>query len=189
MNTNMNYSKNPVLKTNRTYKVNKINKTDNNSKMLASIKEIFLFYSRQHNLIGSKSLFEDLEKKMEHLTSSDYYKFCVEYNIPITRQKSLEIYKKSLTKNPSTYNKSGLMNFDEFLSSLKLIANYINQSKLDLLQKNILQDKEKLNSIEKRQIKLKETEQYNNSVNLNNNKNINNKYNFDKGEFYFECEI
>ena len=188
MNTNMNYSKNPVIKTNRTYKVNKINKTDNNSKMLASIKEIFLFYSRQHNLIGSKSLFEDLEKKMEHLTSSDFYKFCVEYSIPITRQKSLEIYKKSLTKNPSTYNKSGLMNFDEFLSSLKLIANYINQSKLDLLQKNILQDKEKLNSIEKRQIKLKETEQYNNSVNLNNNKNINNKYNFDKGEFYFECE-
>ena len=53
----------------------------------------------------------------------------------IARQKSLDIYKKSLSANPSTNNKSRLMNFDEFLSSLQLIANYINQSKLELLQK------------------------------------------------------
>ena len=80
------------------------------------------------------------------------------------------------------------MNIDEFIVSLKLIANYINQSKLDLLLKNIQQEKEKLNSIESRQIKMKETEKYNNSINLNKNINSNNKYTFDKGEFFFECE-
>ena len=46
------------------------------------------------------------------------------------------------------------MNLDEFISALKSIANYINQSKLELMQKNIQQKKEKLISIETRQIKL-----------------------------------
>ena len=83
------------------------------------------------------------------------------------------------------------MNLDEFISTLKSIANYINQSKLELMQKNIQQEKEKLNSIETRQIKLKETEKYNNSINLNSNNTNNtnsNKYTFDKNEFFFECE-
>ena len=59
------------------------------------------------------------------------------------------------------------------------------------MQKNIQQEKEKLNSIETRQIKLKETEKYNNSINLNSNNTNNtnsNKYTFDKNEFFFECE-
>ena len=81
------------------------------------------------------------------------------------------------------------MNLDEFIYSLKLIANYINQSKLDLMQKNIQQEREKLNSIETRQIKFKEVEKYNNSINLNSNNsnNINSngsKYTFDKGFFF-----
>ena len=83
------------------------------------------------------------------------------------------------------------MNLDEFISALKSIANYINQSKLELMQKNIQQEKEKLNSIEARQIKLKEAEKYNNSINLNSNNTNNansNKYTFDKNEFFFECE-
>ena len=175
-------------------KTNRTNKTiDSKAKTLLCIKEIFNFYSRQHSLIGAKGLFEDIEKNKEHLTSSDFCKFCQEYNIPITRQKSLDIYKKSLSITPKTYNKPNMMNLDEFMYSLKLIANYINQSKLDLMQKNIQQEREKLNSIETRQIKFKEVEKYNNSINLNSNNsnNINsngNKYTFDKGDFFFECE-
>ena len=186
LTTNLKFRKVASSKTIRT------NKTiDANAKTSSRIKEIFNFYSRQHNLIGAKGTFEDIEKIKEHITSSDFYKFCVEFNIPITRQKSLDIFKKSLSITSKKNVKSNLMNLDEFISALKSIANYINQSKLELMQKNIQQEKEKLNSIETRQIKLKETEKYNNSINLNSNNTNNtnsNKYTFDKNEFFFECE-
>ena len=179
----MKFRKIGSTRTNRTIK-----EIDNDNKLLISIKEIFNFYCQQHSLVGSKGLFEDIEKNKEHLTSSEFYKFCAEFNLPITRKKSLDIFKKSLSTNPSSYNKSNLMNFSEFNSSLKLIAYYINQSKLDLCLKNIQEEKEKLNSIEVRQIKLKESEKYKNSINLNNKNTNNNKYSFDKSDFFFECE-
>ncbi len=126
---------------------------------------------------------------MEHLTTSEFSKFCVEFNIPITRQKCNDIYKKSLSLSPSKENKSQLMNLEAFIYSLKYIANNIHQNKLSLLQRNIQQEKSKLNSLEMKQVKIKEMEKYNNSLNLNSNNTTNkNKNTFDKGEFYFECE-
>ena len=171
-------------------KTNRTNKIDNNTKIMMSIKEIFNFYSRQHSLVGAKSLFSDIEKNKEHLNSSEFYKFTVEYKIPITRQKSLEIYKKALSLSPSGYTKSQLMDLEEFISALKLMAIFFNQSKLDLLQKNILQEKEKLNKLQEKQKKFKEEEHFNNfNINLiNNNQNASNKYTIDKEQFYFECE-
>ena len=62
---------------------------------------------------------------MEQISSSEFYKFCVEFNIPLTRQKSNDIFKKALTLSTSTYHKLRLMNFDEFLISLKLLSNKI----------------------------------------------------------------
>ena len=176
--THLKFGKNT---TNKTFKI------DSNTKKIMSIQEIFNFYSSQHNSVGTNGLFADIEKNMEHLTSSEFYRFCVEFNIPITRQKSNDIYKKSISSSPSAYNKSHLMNIDEFIISLKLIANNINQSKLDLLQKNIEKEKSKLNDIEKKQNKFKEMEKYNNSINFINNTN-NQKNSFDKGEFYFQYE-
>jgi hypothetical protein len=128
-------------------------KKDSQTKAIISIKEIFNFYSRQHNSVGSNGLFSDVEKNMEHLTLSEFYRFCVEFNIPITRQKSSDIYKKSISLSQSSYNKSYLMNFEEFIISIKLIANNINQGKMDLLQKNIQQEKNKLNQLEMKQEK------------------------------------
>ena len=179
--TNIKFGKNTMSQ--KTYK------KDNQTKAIISIKEIFNFYSRQHNSVGSNGLFSDVEKNMEHLTLSEFYRFCVEFNIPITRQKSSDIYKKSISVSQSAYNKSYLMNFEEFIISLKLIANNINQGKMDLLQKNIQQEKNKLNQLEMKQEKLKEMEKYNKSINLNSSNHINNNKNsFDKAEFYFQCE-
>ena len=92
---------------------NKTNRTDANAKIMASLKEIFTFYSKQHNSIGAKLLFSDLEKNMEQIGSSEFYKFCVEFNIPFTRKKANEIFKKALTLSTSTYHKLRLisMNF------------------------------------------------------------------------------
>ena len=66
---------------------------------------------------------------MEQITSSEFYKFCIEFNIPLTRQKSNDIFKKALTLSTSTYHKLRLMNFDEFLISLKLLSKDISQKK------------------------------------------------------------
>ena len=184
LNTNLKYKKSINTKPNVT-----TDRTDNNTKISNSVKDIFNFYSRQHNSVGSNGLFADVEKNMEHLTTSEFSKFCVEFNIPITRQKCNDIYKKSLSLSPSKENKSQLMNLEAFIYSLKYIANNIHQNKLSLLQRNIQQEKSKLNSLEMKQVKIKEMEKYNNSLNLNSNNNTNkNKNTFDKGEFYFECE-
>ena len=184
LNTNLKYKKSITTKPNIT-----TDRTDNNTKISNSVKDIFNFYSRQHNSVGSNGLFADVEKNMEHLTTSEFSKFCVEFNIPITRQKCNDIYKKSLSLSPSKENKSQLMNLEAFIYSLKYIANNIHQNKLSLLQRNIQQEKSKLNSLEMKQVKIKEMEKYNNSLNLNSNNNTNkNKNTFDKGEFYFECE-
>lgn len=184
LNTNLKYKKSINTKPNIT-----TDRTDNNTKINNSVKDIFNFYSRQHNSVGSNGLFADVEKNMEHLTTSEFSKFCVEFNIPITRQKCNDIYKKSLSLSPSKENKSQLMNLEAFIYSLKYIANNIHQNKLSLLQRNIQQEKSKLNSLEMKQVKIKEMEKYNNSLNLNSDNNTNkNKSTFDKGEFYFECE-
>ena len=52
LDTNINFDKSKIS--------NKLNKTDANSKLISSIKEVFNFYSRQHNSIGAKLLFSDL---------------------------------------------------------------------------------------------------------------------------------
>jgi len=179
--TNTKFGNNTLSK--KTYK------KDSQTKALLCIREIFNFYCRQHNSVGSNGLFSDVEKNMEHLTSSEFYRFCVEFNIPITRKKSIDIYKKSISVSQPVYNKSSLMNFEEFIIAVKLIANNINQGKMDLLQKNIQQEKNKLNQLEMKQEKLKEMEKYNKSINLNNNNHTNSDRNsFDKAEFYFQCE-
>ena len=166
---------------------NKTNRTDANAKIMASLKEIFTFYSKQHNSIGAKLLFSDLEKNMEQIGSSEFYKFCVEFNIPFTRKKANEIFKKALTLSTSTYHKLRLisMNFDEFLISLKLLSKEISKNKIELIRKNIELEKIKLKDIEEKQNKYKELEKYNNSINLSRgaNKNL-----FDKNEFYYQCE-
>ena len=180
LDTNINFDKSKIS--------NKSNKTDANSKLISSIKEVFNFYSRQHNSIGAKLLFSDLEKNMEQIGSSEFYKFCTEFNIPITRHKSNDIFKKALMLSTSTYHKLRLMNFDEFLISLKLIAKEINQNKLELIRKNIENEKIKLNEVEEKQKKQRELEKYNNSINFGNKITNNKKALFDKSEFYYQCE-
>ena len=179
LDTNINFDKNTIT--------NKTNKTDNSTKILSSIKEIFTFYSKQHNSIGAKLLFSDLEKNMEQIGCSEFYKFCVEFSIPITRLKSNDIFKKALTLSTQPYHKLRLMNFDEFLISVKLLAKEINNNKIELLKKNIENEKMKLNEVEEKQKKQKELDKYNNSININLGNN-NNKKIFDKSEFYYQCE-
>ena len=178
LDTNINFDKKINLN-------NKPKKNDKNAKIMSAIKEIFTFYSRQHNSIGAKLLFADLEKNMEQIGSSEFCKFCLEFNIPLTKQKAHDIFKKALTLSSSTNHKLRLMNFDEFLISLKLLSKEINKNEIELIRKNIDEEKIKLNEIEEKQKNYKELEKYNNSINIGKTSN---KKIFDKNQFYFQCE-
>ena len=175
------------IKFDKNISTNKTNKSDNRTKIISSIKEIFTFYSKQHNSIGAKLLFSDLEKNMEQIGCSEFYKFCAEFSVPITRLKSNEIFKKALTLSTQPYHKLRLMKFDEFLIALKLLAKEINNNKIELLKKNMENQKKKLNEVEEKQKKQKELDKYNNSININLGI-INNKKIFDKNDFYYQCE-
>lgn len=183
-----------VLKSKNLMKNQKIT-TNNNTglthlksdKIENSLKEIFYFYTKQHNLVGSKGLFSNIEKNMEHLTISEFGKFCMEFNIPIIKQKIAIIYKNALKNADSTQNR--LMNFSQFLLSLKLLSNNIHENKLELLKKSIDEERAKLKAIETRRMQINDEEKY--IMNNLNNENSNKKNNillFNKNKFYLECE-
>ena len=146
------------------------------------IYDIFKFYAQQHNSIGSNGLLSELEKNMEHLNISEFFKFCEEFKIPISRQKSNEIFKKAITSVPSTYIKTNLMNFQEFIVGLKLLSNYLNQSRIEFYENSIKDERNKLKNLEMKQLKYKQTEKLNDEI------KIHNKMTFNKSDFYFDCQ-
>ena len=111
-------------------------------KRLNSLKEIFDFYSKQHNyVIKGNGLFSAIEEKKSLINLSEFSKFCSDFSINIERQKLVEIYKKNIS-NLIT------MNFKEFLIVLEILGYTIHESKKKLLLKKISQKKEKLTLIE-----------------------------------------
>ena len=111
-------------------------------KRLNSLKEIFEFYSKQHNyVIKGNGLFSAIEEKKSLINLSEFSKFCSDFSINIERQKLVEIYKKNIS-NLIT------MNFKEFLIVLEILGYTIHESKKKLLLKKISQKKEKLTLIE-----------------------------------------
>ena len=111
-------------------------------KRLNSLKEIFDFYSKQHNyVIKGNGLFSAIEEKKSLINLSEFSKFCSDFSINMERQKLVEIYKKNIS-NLIT------MNFKEFLIVLEILGYTIHESKKKLLLKKISQKKEKLTLIE-----------------------------------------
>jgi len=57
------------------------------------MNEIFHFYSRQH--IPKNRQFDDLKEIMNQVDLGEYTKFCKDFDIPLTKTKITEIFKKS----------------------------------------------------------------------------------------------
>lgn len=164
-----------------------INMTTNNNKSnvemtkeekrLIAFKEIFDFYSRQHNLVGQTPLFETIQEKKKHLDLAEFSKFVNEFNIPITRQKLVEIFKKE-TENLRT------MTFDEFQKAIERIASSINEIKKSYLIRKINQIKEELNIMEIKETQRQEEEKLHN---LFTEKNTGGKAkcSLEKNQFYY----
>ena len=98
-----------------------------------AIEEIFNFYSNQHYLVGSSLLFSTIEQKKQHIDLFEFSKFCREFNIPLSNQKVIEIFKK-------IGSNIHLISLDEFKKSIGLLAKAIHESQL-LSLKNLIKSK------------------------------------------------
>ena len=108
-----------------------------------AIKEIFFFYSRQHAFVGYKSTFDILKDKMEHMDLSEFYKFCSEFKILVSREKLIEIFKKSASNTKE-------MSLDNFKESLQKISVATNDEKIKVIKKRILKKTKQLNDSEQK---------------------------------------
>ena len=110
-----------------------------------TLKEIFLFYCKQHSFIGRTPTFGDLLKKEVLMTLSDFIKFCIDFKILVKKDKITRIFKQDLKD-------ASLMTYDEFLQCLKKMAKLMHEEKIGYkrdkinmyqLQKNEIIEKEK----------------------------------------------
>ncbi len=129
--------------------------------MINALKEIFLYYSHLHLNVKKNRLFSNLEEKKLHLDLNEFSKFCADFNIPISRQKLVEIFKKSVSN-------LHYMNFKEFNNAIVSLANATHESKKKNLTEKINHKKFELNSIILKEKQLKEEKKlkrllYNNS--------------------------
>ena len=106
----------------------KINLTQSNEeqKIINSLKEIFDFYVNQHYPMASAPTFDEIAFRRKNLDLAEFSKFCVEFEIPIAKQKLTELFKKNSSNRRD-------MSFNEFKNSLEKLAQAMNDSKKENL--------------------------------------------------------
>ena len=106
----------------------KINLTQSNEeqKIINSLKEIFDFYVNQHYPMASAPTFDEIAFRRKNLDLAEFSKFCVEFEIPIAKQKLTELFKKNSSNRKD-------MSFNEFKNSLEKLAEAMNDSKKESL--------------------------------------------------------
>ena len=119
-------------------------RSDNNDKINKALEEIFYFYSKKHNIIGYNKLFESIEEKKKHLDLNEFSKFCKDFNIPISNQKIVEIFKK----NSSNLH---LMKLEEFKNTVQALSQAVFESNKKLMKENLLLKEIKLQKLEQRE--------------------------------------
>ena len=109
---------------------NNINQLTKDQKIENNLKEIFNFYSNQHNPMASAPTFDEIAFRQINLDLAEFSKFCIEFEIPITKAKVVELFKKNASNRRD-------MSYKEFKNSLEKIGQEMNNSKKENLQKKI----------------------------------------------------
>lgn len=73
-----------------------------------AIKEIFHFYAKQHQIIGTT--FDEMRDKTSKLDIGEFMKFCVEFRIPCKKEALMELFRKTASNTKH-------MCYEEFLVS------------------------------------------------------------------------
>lgn len=50
-----------------------------------NLQEIFLFYCRQHVMLGKKATFDDIKKEVRQLSLGDFIKFAKDFEIELSK--------------------------------------------------------------------------------------------------------
>ena len=167
----------PINKTNHNFSIKLIKNETKEEKYISSLKEIFYFYSNQHNNAGSSPLFSSIQEKKYNIDLSEFLKFCNEFSIAITKQKLTEIFKR----NSSNFY---IMNFNEFIKTIEELSEVLHQNKKKMLLKKISECQEKINLME-----IKENnrilEEKNNNLFIEKNTGNKIKRNLEKNQFVY----
>ena len=121
--TNSNITKSNIIIRNKS----QLEQLTQEQKMINSLKEIFDFYANQHNPMASAPTFDEIAYRKINLDLAEFSKFCVEFEIPISKLKMAELFKKNTSNRRD-------MSFNEFKNSLEKIGQEMNNSKKENLQ-------------------------------------------------------
>lgn len=94
------------------------------------IKEIFDFYTRQHLMIGKKATFDQIQYELSNMNMGEFMKFCKDFNIPVSKTRCAEIFKK-------TAKNSKEMFLEHFNESFHKLIEMRNKEELENLDKRL----------------------------------------------------
>lgn len=86
-----------------------------------NLQEIFLFYCRQHIMIGRHKTFDDIKKEVRNMSLGDFIKFTSDFSIQLSKQQLMLIYKKTAVYSREMY-------FSQFKQSLINLQREINNN-------------------------------------------------------------
>ena len=147
MNYNISKTKNSCHNSLYNIQINNNNITDLNPLLkeetkLNSLKEIFDNYSKIHNYKQiEKGIFSSINEKTTLINLSGFSKFCSEFLIKLSRQKLVEIFRK-------TSSNLNQLNFNEFLIAIEKLSLAMHENKKQIILKNIMKNKKQLKIID-----------------------------------------
>ena len=127
-------------------------------KIQSALTEIFLFYSA---LISENDNIEGNDINNKYIDLNNYFKFCYDYKILLTKPKIQEIFIKYSNRTDDN-NFLFVMNFENFKSSLMELAYEMNSIKKQKLLKIISEKKNIINYMELKECQRQEEEKNHN---------------------------
>ena len=127
-------------------------------KIQSALTEIFLFYSA---LISENDNIEGNDINNKYIDLNNYFKFCYDYKILLTKPKIQEIFIKYSNRTDDN-NFLFVMNFENFKSSLMELAYEMNSIKKQKLLKIISEKKSIINYMELKECQRQEEEKNHN---------------------------
>ena len=152
-----------------------------------ALTEIFSFYCKQHNLIGSTgNTFDNMKYSENNLNISEFLKFCIDFKVLVKKANLIGLYKMT-----TQYRSS--MKFEEFLIIIPKLSIAVNEEKIYNIKSRIKLCQFRLNELieeenNKNQKIIKQTEEkavQEEEIKENENENEEEKkmdYNFDASE-------
>lgn len=126
---------------------------EKDDKASAAVKDIFLFYSKQHTPNSSFPLLNNIHNKNKHLNNyidiTDFARFCNDFNLSLSKEKQVSLFKRNLSNDKT-------VKYNEFISLLQDIALLLHNSRKLYLWKIIEKTNESITLMELQELEREE---------------------------------